>query len=102
MSLVQHYIWHGYDTTYDLECDCIFCNYVKKYYDKGGFGLMSFKPHLIVPFDSDRHGPHEKYPREIGDESNISTYPLSPYNTVNLKKIRNPVISKEKKKINSY
>jgi len=103
MSSVQHYMWHGYDTTYDLDCDCIFCNYVKKYRGRGGFGLMSFKPHMIVPFDSDRHGPHEKYPRkfkeETGDEyniSSISTCILSPYNAVIIKKIRKPMISKEK------
>lgn len=103
MSSVQHYMWHGYDTTYDLGCDCIFCNYVKKYYNKGGFGLMTLKHHMIVPYDSDKHGPHEKYPSKFkeesgseSDDSHISTYPLSPYNAVIIKKNKKPMMNDEK------
>ena len=57
--------WHGFRTTYNLNCDCIFCSYVKKYYRKGGFMMMTFKPHMIVPYDSELHGPHEKYPGQL-------------------------------------
>ena len=59
--------WHGFRTTYNLDCDCVFCNYVKKYHKEGkaGFMGMTFKPHMIVPYDSESHGPHEKYPGQL-------------------------------------
>ena len=59
-----HRIWWDYYTTYNYNCNCNFCKYVKKYRNNGGFTMMTFRPQMIVSFGSKLHGPHEKYPGE--------------------------------------